>query len=124
MKRDLDLIRKILMACEQHEHGWAPRELAIDGFSEEQIGFHVHLLGEAGLMKVADVTRMGSSSPAALPLYIRWEGYEFLEASRDPNRWDRVKRAAASAGAMSLDVVKAVLVQAGAASVKQQMGLP
>ena len=37
MKRDMDLVRKILMVCADHEHGYAPRGLVIEGYSEEGI---------------------------------------------------------------------------------------
>ena len=40
MKRDMDLVRKILMVCADHEHGHAPRNLMIEGYSDEQIGHH------------------------------------------------------------------------------------
>ena len=33
MKRDMDLVRKILMAVEEHDHGFAPRDVAFDGYS-------------------------------------------------------------------------------------------
>ena len=68
MKRDLDLLRKIILALEAHEHGFAPQELQVEGYSKEQIDFHVYLLGEAGLAKVAENTVIGSESPSAFPL--------------------------------------------------------
>jgi hypothetical protein len=61
MKRDLDLVRLILKACEEHPHGFAPRTFELPDYSEEQIGYHIHLLGQAGLMRVIDSTIKGSS---------------------------------------------------------------
>ncbi len=83
MKRDMDLVREILMVCADHEHGRAPRDLAIDGYSEEQIGHHAYLMMQAGLVEAADVTTMGSESPEAVVTSVTWAGHEFLEASRD-----------------------------------------
>jgi hypothetical protein len=48
MKRDMDLVRKILLQIEEHPHGFAPNYLAIEDYTQEQIGFHVLLMGEAG----------------------------------------------------------------------------
>src|SRR3990170_5270158 len=91
MKRDMDLVRKILMVCADHPHGFAPRELKIEGYSEEQIGDHVYLMTQAGLVKGADVTTRGSDSPEAVVSSITWEGHEFLEASRDEGLWSKAK---------------------------------
>lgn len=51
MKREMDLVRQILLKIEQHEHGLAPRDLAIDGHTDEQVAYHVHLMGQAGLLR-------------------------------------------------------------------------
>lgn len=123
MKRDMDLIRAILLACEAHEHGRAPRELQIEGYTDEQIGFHVHLMGEAGLLRTTDVTHTGSTSPSAMPIAITWDGYEFLEASRNENNWQKVKAAAHASGGFVLSAVKDVLVQLAASALAQQVGL-
>jgi|GEM_PF-7061885 len=47
MKRDIDLVREILLALEEHDHGYAPKDLEIRGYSKEQIGYHVWLMGRA-----------------------------------------------------------------------------
>lgn len=91
MKRDLDLIRKILLAMEAREHAFVQDKLAIDGHTEEQVGFHIYLLGEAGLAKVAEHTELESQSPSAFPLHLTWEGYEFLEAAKDETLWGKAK---------------------------------
>ncbi len=91
MKRDLDLIRSLLIMMEAHEHGYAPVDIKVDGYTEEQVGFHVHLLGDAGLAVVADTTSIGSESPSAMPQYLTWAGYEFLEAAKDETVWGLAK---------------------------------
>lgn len=123
MKRDMDLIRAILLACEAHECGFAPRELQLEGYTDEQIGFHVHLMGEARLLQTGDVTCMGSTSPCAVAIAMTWEGYEFLEASRNENNWQKVKAAAHASGGFVLSAVKDVLVQLAAIALAQQVGL-
>ena len=84
MKRDMDLIRRILFVMEGYEHGYAPKNFAIENYSEEEVGFHVWLMGDAGLLDVIDSTSHDSISPEAFPLRITWAGYEFLEAAREP----------------------------------------
>jgi hypothetical protein len=112
MKRDLDLIREILFACEAHEHGRAPREfpeLVAKGYTPDQIGFHCHLIGDAGLAAVYDNSTRGDDSPQAIILYLTWAGYEFLEAARDDARWFKAKSIIATAKAATFEVAKNVL---------------
>ncbi|MFO0828099.1 MAG: DUF2513 domain-containing protein [Phycisphaerales bacterium] len=111
MKRDLDLMRRILQACEEHPHGFAPRDLALSGCTKEQIGYHIHLLGQAGLMRVSDVTSFDNASPQALPIALTNAGHDFLDATRDPTRWERVRSVVATLGGWTLDVVRDIAVQ-------------
>ncbi len=123
MKRDLDLIRKILQQCEDCESGFAPRAITADGYTEEQIRFHVYLAGNAGLMETVDVTQLGSTLPAAIPIGLTWEGYEFLENSRDDRVWSKAKQAAHASGGVAFDVVKSVLTGLAIAAASKAVGL-
>lgn len=121
MKRDLDLIRKILLALEAHEHGFAPEKLQIEGYTEEQVDFHMYLLGEAGLAKVAENTVIGSASPSAFPLNVTWAGYEFLEAAKDETLWGKAKeKVMKPAGGVAFGV----LLEWLKAEAKAKLGIP
>jgi hypothetical protein len=112
MKRDMDLVRKLLMAIEAHEHGYAPPDLKIPGYSEEQVRYHVHLMGEAGLLEVADVTVRRSTSPQAIPISMLWDGHDFLDAARSDSIWDRAKKhLGAEWVSVPFDVLKGLLVK-------------
>jgi hypothetical protein len=107
----MDLVRSILLTVEEHEHGRAPRKVEIEGYSDEQIGYHVWLTGEAGLLYVAESTHMGSPSPVAIPISMTWEGYEFLGAARQLATWEGAKEKISKAGAgLTFEILKAVLV--------------
>lgn len=108
MKRDMDLIRAILLACEVDEHGFAPR-IEIEGYTQEQIGYHAVLLGEAGLAKVNNVTTMGSPSPRAQIVSLTWEGHEFLDSARDNQIWNLAKDSINKLGGASIQVWVIVL---------------
>ena len=110
MKRDMDLIREILIVIENHEHGFAPDKLKIDDYNDEQIGFHVLLMGDYGLLRVNDFTRMDSKSPFASPGRITWDGYEFLELSRNSQIWQKAKDIITQKGVgLPFDMIKALL---------------
>jgi len=110
VKRDIDLVRKILFKIEQHEHGMAPRPLSIEGYTDEQVGYHVHLMGQAGLLEVADVTNRGSRSPEAVPVSMTWAGHEFLDAARSDTVWSKAKeRIGKTVRSCSIEVMKEIL---------------
>jgi hypothetical protein len=112
MKRDMDLVRAILLELEKHEHGFAPRSVQIEGYSDEQIGFHIWLMGQADLLRTVDATARGSDSPTALAMNIAWDGYEFLEAARHDTLWQKAKQRVTSAGAgFTLELMTAVLAR-------------
>lgn len=89
MKRDMDLVRKILLAMEAHEAGFAPQNFSVEGYSAEHIGYHAYLMDEAGLIEAVDITHCGSPSKTAIPRSITWHGYEFLEAARNDTIWEK-----------------------------------
>ena len=120
MKRDMELVRKILLTIENSPHGHAGR-LKIDGYTDEQVGYHVYIMGEAALLRTADVTSMGSKSPQAIPISLTWEGHEFLDAARDEGRWNKaMEKVKSIGGEVALSVLKELLVQI----MKGQLGLP
>lgn len=111
MKRDMDLVRKILFAIEEMETGYVQKRLEIAGYSAEEIGYHVYIMAEAGLLIGPDVTTYGSSSPNAIPSRLTWDGHDFLDACRDESRWNEAKGVFTKMGGASADIVKMVLVK-------------
>jgi hypothetical protein len=122
MKRDLDLVRSLLQWMEAQEGGrnvgW---KIEIEGYTDEQIGFHAHLMAQAGLIQAADATYMESHTPIAKPISITWQGYEFLEASKDNTLWAKAKKhVIAPAGGVAFSVLSEWLK----AEAKRRLSLP
>jgi hypothetical protein len=112
MKRDMDLVRKILLAIEENPQGFFNKRLLIEGYSAEQIGYHVYLMMQAGLVEGADATTMGCQSPVAIPTGLTWQGHDFLDACRDEGVWAKAKEKLKSLGGeVPLEVVKTVLIE-------------
>lgn len=119
MKRNLDLIRELVLALEAAPEVDAVQSLIAKGYTEEVIGFHCYLLGDAGYAKVIDVTTMGNVVPQALAVNLTWRGYEFLDSARENKRWAKAKGALGKVGSTSLDVVIDLLKTYA----KQELGL-
>ena len=111
MKRDMDLIRAMLLKVEADPHGFAPVRIEIPNHSQEEVQYHAFLLGEAGLAQVTDVTANGSDSPAALIVRLTWQGHEFLDAAREDDSWKTAKDTIGKIGGATLQIWIAVLTR-------------
>jgi hypothetical protein len=115
MRLEKELVRKILLAIEASEGSpYEGVELEIDGWTQDQIGYHVMLLAEANYLIAEDLGGIGDD--------LAWEaqrltfaGHEFLDTIRDVEVWRRTKEAAGRAGGVSLQV----MVEIGKAYAKQ-----
>jgi hypothetical protein len=108
MKPDLDLLRTILLQAE--DLGSAPIS-ATEDHTSDQVGYHAHLLIEAGLSRGVDVTNLLSTAPQGLITGLTWAGHEFAELARDRTKWDTTMAALKAAGRpITLDEMKRSLM--------------
>jgi hypothetical protein len=99
MKRDLELVRTILLAMEAvpaDEH--PPNPFQIDSYSDAMVGHHVHLMGTAGLLKTANTTTTSDMNSQAMPLEVTWAGHDFIDTMRSQEVWEQTKQALKDAG--------------------------
>ena len=111
MKRDLNLIREILLAIEAKPDTaslWPVEKMSIKGHAIAEIKYNLFLLYEAGYVAVYI-----EEADDELTLYaqrLTWQGHEFLDAARDNGRWKKVLSSAEAIGGLALDVLKPVLI--------------
>jgi hypothetical protein len=121
MKRDMDLVRKILFAMEAEEKRIIFSEshpVKIDGYKQDKVAYHMKIMGQAGLLHL-DLQEMPRNPhieievpKVYIPFYsLSWDGHEFLDAARDDKRWEKAKNSMAKAGGFALDVMKQLLIQ-------------
>lgn len=116
MKRDLNLVREILLWMERQEHANVGSLPEFADYSGEQVGYHAYLAHEAGLIVAAVRETMGQPSPEAIPLHLTFAGHDFLDAARDNTLWAKARNRVLSAGvSFTLDLLKEFLVQAARA---------
>lgn len=119
MKRDMDLVRQILLTVENHDQGYAPESLLIDGYTEEQIGYHCYLLVQAGLAEGVVNTPLEAPSPSAILLNLTWQGHEFAASAQSPTIWSQAKDVMHKVGDGSFQVWQGVLTDV----VKSSLGV-
>lgn len=107
MKRDMDLVRVILLKLAESDNYIKANQLANDKYSRQMVGYHFQILDEAGLI-VASITPAGNDPYFfAEAIRLTWEGNDFLDSIRDESIWKRVVSAIVNTtGGASLDVIK------------------
>ena len=90
MKRDLDLIRLILLEVEKNPdpQGWIDPEL--DSYGPDEISYHIMLMDQASLIEGWNRSAIGVFRWSARNL--TWLGHEILGASRDQDVWQKAKK--------------------------------
>lgn len=109
MKRDMDLIRKILLAAEALPY--AGDFQSLEGVEEEKFVTHALWLKEAGLIEAVGMAGSGSAAKFAIVQGLTWKGTEFVAAMQNESLWARAKEKFMKPGtSFTLDIVKAWLV--------------
>lgn len=120
MKRDLDLLRDILLSVE----AFAPKTIGelqavqpSDFSGTEPENFHhIKLLIDAGLIDLAGPpTLKAEFSIRGMTM----AGHDFLDAIREQSVWDQTKDRIGTAGGWTLDIVLAVAKE----EIKRRLGL-
>ena len=110
MKRDMDLIRQILLTLENAEEFETPLNLTVDGYDENEIVYHVYLLDQAGLIKAFDFSN--DTFPDWRASHLTWSGHEFLAAAKDDTRWKKAKALITKhGGTATFEIVKTLLTE-------------
>lgn len=79
MKRDLELIKEILLAVEAEKID----ELYLNN-DKNIISYHVKLLGQANYLEIFDLSTDGDDFE---PKSLTWQGHEFLDIIRNDTVW-------------------------------------
>lgn len=109
MKRDLNLIREILVAVEANLDPQAWIDPEPDGYTPDQISYHVMLMDQAGLIEGWNRSAIGVFRWSARNL--SWEGHEILEAAKNDEVWNRARNTLELANAgLVFEVLKEVLL--------------
>ena len=92
MKRNMELIRAILLQVEANTAGKI--DLDLPNYQANEIGLHVELMIERGLLEGTTLPSSDVPSHEILSYVIRkmtWDGYEFLEVARNDTLWEKAK---------------------------------
>lgn len=125
MKRDLDLIREIMLVLEEHmEYGKNFQSATLFEIMEEEsliiekLSYHVGLLVESGLIKAKEHKYQSGEPTDYLINTITSQGHDFIDIIRQDTTWNNIKEKAYSIGGSTLSV----LIDIGKEYLKKQIG--
>jgi hypothetical protein len=106
MKRDMDLVRDLLLKIEEAKEPPALSDLVSkeDDEKYETATYHLKMLiDEVGLVRGINCGSMDGED--WIELNITWTGHEFLDTVRDPEVWRKTKEGAKKIGGFTLDIL-------------------
>lgn len=116
MKRDMDLVRDLLLYFEAKSEtpGIHASNVRMDGFTETEVGLHLNIMAEAGLL-ICEPFRSSTNPERFIRTFVfdlSWQGHEYLDTIRDPKVWKSTKSALGRIGnwsfSMALDIAKSL----------------
>ena len=111
MKRDMDLIRKILFEIESKKPFEVIHNLSIEGYDKQEVAYHCEMLYQEGLIKNY---YSGDCDNFDGVLFFRgqdltWQGHDFLETIRQDTIWNKTKKTIAEKGlAITVGTIKTI----------------
>ena len=110
MKRDMDLIREILLQIEKTPREKLDHLSAPEGYDYDTMTEHLVLLEDAGFVEGELIGTFRSRRYIVHKM--TWDGHDFLDAVRTPMVWNEVKnRLLAFGGNSALEIVKDLAIQ-------------
>ncbi len=105
MKRDMEIVRKIIISLADQGTPDPVKEIDSD-----VLKYHLWIMREAGLIN--DFSRFPSEGGVAIhSLELTWHGNEFLAAARSDSIWNKAKELVLDkTGSLSFEIMKAVLI--------------
>ena len=126
MKRDLDLIREIMLVLEDKmEYGKNFKSTQfieiMQGkiFSAEKLAYHVGLLVENDFIKAKEYKHQSGEPADYLINTITSQGQDFIDTIRQDITWNKIKEKASNIGGFTLSL----LVDIGKEYLKKQIGI-
>ena len=119
MKRDLDLLRDILLRIEDAESDLENQAFYDLSDNPRTIGFHIRLLIDAGFISAIDISSKGAPDYFIIQR-LTFAGCEYLDSVRSTTIWEQAKQKLSSiSGGASLDVITALCTDLA----KAQLGI-
>lgn len=124
MKRDMDLVRLMLLRAEANgvdEEAAAKHHAECEKYEVPLRAHHIAIMIEAGLIIGSVQTDQNGVPAKGFTLRLTWQGHEFLDAARDDTTWKKVRDKVVKPTA---SFTFGILVEALKYEIKSRIGMP
>lgn len=122
MKRNMELIRSILLILEELDDNEFKGLMEIEGYEKKEIDYHLQQMLNSNLLK--GYLSNADDEVNFHSVAITWEGHQFLDASRNDNVWFTFKKELGiEAQSIPISVTVDVLKQLSKEYFKNKFGL-
>lgn len=109
MKRDMDLVREILLEIEKQYISTAIYNLKIEGYDMNTIAYHCKILHEAGMISSYKASYASNEIYSFGVGSLTWEGNDYLDKVRDNSIWTKTKETITEKGLpLVFDTIKTI----------------
>lgn len=126
MKRDMDLVRSLLLFLEARDDpsGIEAGDIRVGEATKTEVQYHLNLMFQAGLINGEPIRSTTSERLIyVIPFDLTWTGHEFLESVRDPEIWRQAKSGASKAGTASIEFIWGLAKAALTRVIAEQTGV-
>lgn len=123
MKRDMDLVRKLLLATEKAEEPFDPRNSEkFENYIDNVLGYHVDLLKGHELIDADIVKAFGGAIVQCTINGLTWDGADYLDAIKDEHIWKRTKGVIKKAvGSTTIGLIKETAILVAKKAIEQHL---
>lgn len=118
MKRDMDLIREILLSVESDEEVKQPQTAE----EREKLDYHWRQAIKAGLVTASTYQTLSDGMSVA-NAELTPAGHDFVESVRDPAIWKKTKDGASAAGGFTVELLGEIAKGLLKTKIKQHTGI-
>ena len=123
MKRDMDLIRQLMLKIEELPE--SDSDVVADAVSAAErrrdVDYQLRLLTDAGFVR--GIAAHSMDGDHWLDLNLTWEGHELLDTIRDPAVWRKTKDGLTKVGGMGLEMMAGVAKAYAKELIKEKLGI-
>ena len=124
MKRDMDLVRHILIATEKAGEPVDLSDLVKAPWDENAVAYHLELMEHHGLLDCNVRRDFGGDVVDATVCGLTWDGCDYLEAIRDRDVWAKTKKVLReTVGSTTMEVIKQTAVMVATSVIKAHLGI-
>lgn len=112
MKRDMNLVRSILIASADSDNPLSAGAFVDNERDIDAVIYHIKIMYDAGLIEASFKKSWEKPIADATVISPTWEGNDFLDAVRNEKVWKKVSlKIAQMAGTATFDIIKSLAVK-------------